>query len=111
MPRRLKVSGPYCPLCQNARHEASINPNFDIADHVERCKAGGCFIPATVCAEFRVWMRELGQRCGKTEEQIYKLWHNYTATCSNYDQSPVKSEFEQWYALELMPVVGVSHAA
>ena len=60
-------------------------------------------IPETVCAEFRTWMAEVGAPTGKTIEQVYKLWHDYCVTCQNYDQSPVKFEFLEWYKADLTP--------
>ncbi len=34
-------------------------------------------------------------------EQVYALWRKYDTRCTNYDQSPVISEFVSWYAVEL----------
>jgi len=63
----------------------------------------GPAIPSTVCAEFREFLRETGSACQmpKTPEQVYELWREYTRVCSNYDQSPVKSEFLEWYKDQL----------
>jgi hypothetical protein len=56
----------------------------------------------TLCPEFRVWLAEVGTRCGKTPEQIYGMWWDYCRTCSSYDQSPVQSEFLEWYRAQLL---------
>jgi hypothetical protein len=63
----------------------------------------GLAIPATVCAEFRQWLGEIGAACAfpKTAEEVYVLWCDYSRTCSAYDQSPVKSEFLDWYRDQL----------
>ena len=60
-------------------------------------------IPAGVVPEFRVWLAEVGRPSGKTAEQVYALWRDYCATCTNYDQSPVQSEFLRWYWVALAP--------
>ena len=58
-------------------------------------------IPGTVVPEFRAWLREIGAKCGKTAEQVYALWREYCQHCQWADQSPVKSEFCDWYKDQL----------
>jgi hypothetical protein len=55
-------------------------------------------IPSHVTPEFRAWLRAIGRPSNRTAEEVYALWKEYAQTCTNYDQSPVQSEFEQWYS-------------
>ena len=66
---------------------------------------GGRLIPETVCSEFRANLASAGDACGKTPEQVYALWHEYSEACCGYDQSAIWSEFVDWYKAKLMPPV------
>ena len=55
-------------------------------------------IPAGVTPEFRAYLKDIGKPSGRSAEEVYTLWREYCQTCTNYDQSPVQFEFEQWYA-------------
>lgn len=45
------------------------------------------------------FIKELAKDNPFSEDEIYATWRDYTSKCQNYDQSPVKSEFVQWYKL------------
>lgn len=36
-----------------------------------------------------------------TGAEVYEYWQQYCRQCTNYDQSPVISEFIVWYTFEL----------
>lgn len=50
---------------------------------------------------FQAKINAIAAVAGRTGEQVYELWRKYDRQCSLYDQSPVMSEFIQWYANEL----------
>jgi hypothetical protein len=46
---------------------------------------------------FKAWLSEVASEHGKSVEQVFGWWREYTRDCRNYDQSPVESEFLDWY--------------
>ena len=46
---------------------------------------------------FKAWLSEVASEHGKSVEQVFGWWREYTRDCRNYDQSPVQSEFLDWY--------------
>jgi hypothetical protein len=46
---------------------------------------------------FKAWLSEVASEYGKPVEQVFAWWREYTRDCRNYDQSPVQSEFLDWY--------------
>jgi hypothetical protein len=50
---------------------------------------------------FQEYIADLAAKQGKAAEQVFGWWREYSATCDGHDQSPVKFEFELWYADEL----------
>ena len=52
-------------------------------------------------ASFQAEIRALAAAAKMDPEQVYALWRKYDARCTNYDQSPVMSEFVSWYAAEM----------
>lgn len=45
--------------------------------------------------------------CGKTPDEVYAMWREYSNLCRDYDQSAVWPEFLNWYADKLVPVAPV----
>jgi hypothetical protein len=58
---------------------------------------GAAMICADLCESFQIWLSEVAFEHGKTVEQVFGWWQEYTRDCRNYDQSPVQSEFLDWY--------------
>jgi len=56
---------------------------------------------AETCQEFRNRINELATKYNKLATTIYDWWLDYSEDCKIYDQSPVLSEFENWYAEKL----------
>ncbi len=50
---------------------------------------------------FQDRVRKLAVTYGKTWEQIYTWWREYTASCRSFDQSPIWGEFIVWYEKSL----------
>ncbi len=46
---------------------------------------------------FLVKIDELATRYGKTADQVYGWWREYSEQCRVFDQSPALVEFENWY--------------
>ena len=46
---------------------------------------------------FQDKIKALAEANNKAVMQVYIWWREYCETCTNYDQSPVFSEFESWY--------------
>lgn len=46
------------------------------------------------------FIKELAKNNPFNENEIFEMWRDYSSKCNSYDQSPVKSEFVQWYKLE-----------
>jgi hypothetical protein len=65
---------------------------------------------ADCAAPFRAWIGGLASMHRKPLDLVYHWWQEYTKTCTAYDQSPVMSEFECWYAEQLTGPAEVSHA-
>ena len=49
---------------------------------------------------FIIFIRGLAIENDMHEDGIYDRWQDYVNRCNAYDQSPVKSEFCQWYSLK-----------
>ena len=50
---------------------------------------------------FRERLARMSAQYGKPAEMIYEWWKQYSNDCHNFDQSPVLSEFENWYQPKL----------
>jgi hypothetical protein len=48
----------------------------------------------------------LAKRSGKTPDDVYRLWKQYARQCEWSDQSPLLSEFQEWYKDDLKPAEG-----
>ncbi len=59
------------------------------------------------CESFQAVITAKAAECGKTPEQVYGLWREYSDTCRDYDQSAIWSEFLNWYAEKLQPLPAV----
>ena len=46
---------------------------------------------------FKKWVASLAKVYGKSEERIAELWTDYCQQSRLFDQSPVQSEFLEWY--------------
>lgn len=54
------------------------------------------------CApEFVATITELANGCGKTADDVYRLWKEYSKNCESGDQCPVLGEFMEWYKEDL----------
>lgn len=57
---------------------------------------------AECCPSFQEDVKNLAAQHGKTVEQVYGWWREYSADCDAYDQSAIMGEFEQWYMAKLI---------
>ncbi len=53
--------------------------------------------PETWCPEFCEHLQGLADQYRKPIADVVAWWREYCKTCQNYDQSPVKGEFWEWY--------------
>lgn len=51
--------------------------------------------------DFQRKIKAIASQAGLTAPEVYEYWQQYSRQCSNYDQSPVMSEFINWYENEL----------
>lgn len=54
----------------------------------------------TLHKNFIEFIKESALKNNKSEDSIWNEWKEYVNKCASYDQSPVKSEFCQWYKLQ-----------
>jgi len=54
------------------------------------------------CESFKTWLSEVAFEHGKPVKQIFAWWQEYTRDCCAFDQSPVQSEFLDWYRDKLL---------
>ena len=52
-------------------------------------------------ASFQQKVISLADQYGKSVQQVYAWWREYSDTCQCYDQSAVFGEFTEWYAEKL----------
>lgn len=50
---------------------------------------------------FQAEIKALAEKHGKTVEQVYGWWREYSDACRNFDQSAIMFEFLQWYKAKL----------
>lgn len=51
--------------------------------------------------DFQRKINTIASVAGLTGAEVYEYWQQYSRQCTNYDQSPVLSEFITWYENEL----------
>lgn len=56
---------------------------------------------AGCCEEFQEKIRGTAAKHGKTWEQVYGWWREYSESCQSSDQSAVYPEFLDWYKAKL----------
>ena len=49
--------------------------------------------------EFVAFVRATAAASSLFPEEVWTKWQDYSRRCEGYDQSPVKSEFLEWYGL------------
>lgn len=49
--------------------------------------------------EFQTWLDAVATASGFSSERVLELWRDYCRNCETFDQSPVQTEFCQWYRL------------
>lgn len=60
------------------------------------------------CEDFRNEIVALANDHGKTVQQVYAWWREYSDACSAGDQSALVWEFKRWYAAKLGPLTQVA---
>jgi hypothetical protein len=51
--------------------------------------------------DFQRKIKAIALQAGLAPSEVYEYWQQYSRQCTNYDQSPVMSEFISWYENEL----------
>lgn len=97
----LDVRRPRSPLLPLIREDAAKiiarrGEQYQVSTCGQTVLLGGP-LPTSLAPEFRTWLREVAAGAGKTPEKVYAMWREYAESCRTADQSPVCSEFLEWY--------------